>query len=99
LAHSVLGLLRPPNDGRVGLTLPNQWSPRLGAIWDPTREGRAKVLANFARLDQAISLNMADRAFPGGGRSPWVQIRINMRVTFRDARHAKNHDEAPRAKR
>ncbi|WP_235880096.1 TonB-dependent receptor [Polyangium aurulentum] len=53
------------NDGRVGLTLPNQWSPRLGAIWDPTREGRAKVFANFARFYQAISLNMADRAFPG----------------------------------
>ncbi|MRG91224.1 TonB-dependent receptor [Polyangium spumosum] len=53
------------NDGNIGVALPNQWSPRIGAIWDPTREGRAKISANFARFYQAITLNMADRTFPG----------------------------------
>jgi outer membrane receptor protein involved in Fe transport len=53
------------NDGRVGLSLPNQWSPRVGLIWDPTREGRAKISANFARFYQAVTLNMVDRSFPG----------------------------------
>jgi hypothetical protein len=53
------------NDGNVGLSLPNQWSPRIGAIWDPTREGRAKITANFARFYQAVTLNMVDRSFPG----------------------------------
>jgi len=53
------------NDGNVGVSLPNQWSPRIGAIWDPTREGRAKITANFARFYQAITLNMVDRSFPG----------------------------------
>ncbi|MDI1448789.1 TonB-dependent receptor [Polyangium sp. 6x1] len=53
------------NDGNVGIALPNQWSPRIGAIWDPTREGRAKITANFARFYQAITLNMVDRSFPG----------------------------------
>jgi outer membrane receptor protein involved in Fe transport len=53
------------NDGRVGMTLPNQWSPRVGVIWDPSREGRAKVFANFARFYQAITMNLVDRAMPG----------------------------------
>ena len=53
------------NDGNVGLSLPNQWSPRIGAIWDPTREGRAKITANFARFYQAVTLNLVDRSFPG----------------------------------
>lgn len=52
-------------DGTVGLSLPNQWSPRIGAIWDPTREGRAKITANFARFYQAVTLNLVDRSFPG----------------------------------
>jgi len=53
------------NDGNVGIAMPNQWSPRVGVIWDPTREGRAKITANFARFYQAITLNMVDRSFPG----------------------------------
>lgn len=53
------------NDGNVGLSLPNQWSPRIGAIWDPTREGRAKITANYARFYQAVTLNLVDRSFPG----------------------------------
>jgi hypothetical protein len=53
------------NDGNVGIALPNQWSPRVGAIWDPTREGRAKITVNYARFYQAITLNMVDRSFPG----------------------------------
>jgi outer membrane receptor protein involved in Fe transport len=53
------------NDGTVGMSLPNQWSPRIGAIWDPTREGRAKITVNYARFYQAITLNLVDRSFPG----------------------------------
>jgi hypothetical protein len=53
------------NDGNVGVALPNQWSPRIGAIWDPTREGRAKITANYARFYQAVTLNLVDRSFPG----------------------------------
>jgi hypothetical protein len=53
------------NDGNVGMSLPNQWSPRVGLIWDPSREGRSKIFANFARFYQAITLNLVDRSFPG----------------------------------
>jgi len=53
------------NDGNVGLTMPNQWSPRVGVIWDPTSLGKAKIYGNYARFYQAITLNLVDRSFPG----------------------------------
>jgi hypothetical protein len=52
-------------DGAVGLALPNQWSPRLGAIYDPTQEGRAKLYANYARLYESVPLDIADRSLSG----------------------------------
>ncbi|WP_223646515.1 TonB-dependent receptor [Corallococcus sp. EGB] len=51
-------------DGEVGLHLPNQWSPRLGIIYDPTQSGRAKLFANFARFFENVPLDMADLSFP-----------------------------------
>ncbi len=76
-------------DGTVGLSLPNQWSPRIGAIWDPTREGRAKITANFARFYQAVTLNLVDRSFPGelstiSTRSQAVCDPLNLTTDCRD---------------
>jgi outer membrane receptor protein involved in Fe transport len=51
-------------DGNVGLYLPNQWSPRLGIIYDPTQQGRSKVYVNFARFFENVPLDMADLSFP-----------------------------------
>ncbi|CAM4049195.1 TonB-dependent receptor [Corallococcus exiguus] len=51
-------------DGEVGLHLPNQWSPRLGVIYDPTQSGRAKLFANYARFFENVPLDMADLSFP-----------------------------------
>ena len=51
-------------DGEVGLHLPNQWSPRLGVIYDPTQSGRAKLFANYARFYENVPLDMADLSFP-----------------------------------
>ncbi|RKH46542.1 TonB-dependent receptor domain-containing protein [Corallococcus sicarius] len=51
-------------DGEVGLHLPNQWSPRLGVIYDPTQAGRAKLFANYARFFENVPLDMADLSFP-----------------------------------
>lgn len=52
-------------DGTVGLSLPSQWSPRIGVIYDFTQQGRSKIFANFARYYEGVPLDMADRAFPG----------------------------------
>src|SRR5262249_5153540 len=35
--------------GRKGLALHDQWSPRVGIVWDPTEQGRAKIYANYGR--------------------------------------------------
>ncbi|WP_165703816.1 TonB-dependent receptor [Enhygromyxa salina] len=52
-------------DGLLSLALPNQVSPRLGLIWDPTQVGKAKIFANYARFYQSVPLNLADRAGSG----------------------------------
>src|SRR5262249_16698334 len=51
-------------DGTTGLALPNQWSPRVGIIYDFTQQGRSKLFANFARYYEGVPLDMADRSFP-----------------------------------
>jgi hypothetical protein len=52
-------------DGALGLALPNQWSPRLGAIYDPTQSGRMKIYGNYARLYESVPLDIADRSISG----------------------------------
>ena len=50
---------------KLGLALPNQWSPRLGFIYDPTQKGRSRLFGSFARYYQNVPLDMADRALSG----------------------------------
>jgi hypothetical protein len=52
-------------DGHLGLSLPNQWSPRVGVIWDPTQEGRAKIFANYARYYENVPLAVNDLTLSG----------------------------------
>ncbi|MET0591865.1 MAG: TonB-dependent receptor [Polyangiaceae bacterium] len=51
--------------GDLGLSLPNQWSPRLGVVYDPTQSGRMKVYGNYARLYESVPLDIADRSLSG----------------------------------
>jgi hypothetical protein len=51
--------------GKTALVLPNQWSPRLGLIVDPTRSGRMKLYGSYARYYESVPLDMVDRSFPG----------------------------------
>ena len=52
-------------DGKLGLTLPNQWSPRLGLIYDPTQRGGSKFFVNYARYYENAPLDLADVALAG----------------------------------
>ncbi|MCX4241612.1 TonB-dependent receptor [Paraliomyxa miuraensis] len=52
-------------DKTLALALPNQISPRVGLIWDPTYEGKSKLFANYARFYQSVPLDIADRAASG----------------------------------
>jgi hypothetical protein len=56
----------------LALALPNQWSPRLGVIYDPTQSGAAKIFANYAVYYQTLPLNIMDRA---GSGEPAIRSR------------------------
>ena len=43
-------------------SLKNNWAPRLGIIWDPSRIGRSKVFANFGRYYARVPNDLAARA-------------------------------------
>ena len=60
------------DSGDLGLTLPNQWSPRVGVIFDPTQQGRAKLFANYAIYYQSIPMNLMTR---GGAGEPMTYAR------------------------
>ena len=49
------------DDGSRSLSFPMEWSPRLGAIFDPTHEGRSKIYANYARYYEAVPLDLLNR--------------------------------------
>ncbi|WP_394846420.1 TonB-dependent receptor [Pendulispora brunnea] len=49
------------SDGKMLMTLPNQISPRLGLIFDPTQAGRSKLFVNYARFYESVPLNLLDR--------------------------------------
>ena len=52
-------------DGDLAMTLPNQWSPRAGAVYDPTAEGESKIYANYARYYESVPLDVIDRTVSG----------------------------------
>jgi len=71
-AESLRGEIDPLTGNKLGstaLALRNNWSPRLGAIWDPSNEGRSKVYVSWGRFFEAIPMDINARPF-GGGVSP-----------------------------
>ncbi|MFO0617480.1 MAG: TonB-dependent receptor [Polyangiaceae bacterium] len=53
------------DDGKIGMALNNEWSPRIGAVFDPTRKGKSKIYANFAIYYESVPLDIVDRSMPG----------------------------------
>ena len=49
------------DDGITRIALTDQFSPRIGLVWDPTQQGRAKIYANYGRYFEQIPLDIADR--------------------------------------
>jgi Carboxypeptidase regulatory-like domain/TonB dependent receptor-like, beta-barrel len=46
-------------NGQLGMSLPNEWSPRVGVIYDPTQQGRAKLFANYALYYENVPISLA----------------------------------------
>lgn len=51
--------------GADAIVLDDMYAPRLGVIWDVTRNGRSKFFANFGRFYESIPMDMNIRAFGG----------------------------------
>lgn len=49
------------DNGDIGMVVPNQWSPRLGAIYDVSGDGRSKIYAHAARYYESVPLDVAQR--------------------------------------
>ena len=45
----------------------NNLGPRIGAVYDPTNDGRSKVFANFGQFYETVPMNLAARYFGGEG--------------------------------
>ncbi|HEX8438825.1 MAG TPA: TonB-dependent receptor [Archangium sp.] len=49
--------------GALAFTLPDQISPRVGLVYDPTQQGRSKLFASYARYYQNAVLAMVNSQF------------------------------------
>jgi outer membrane receptor protein involved in Fe transport len=49
----------------TALSLPNQWAPRVGVIYDPSGKGRSRIFASYARYYEGVPLDVVDRSFSG----------------------------------
>jgi hypothetical protein len=57
------------SDGVTRISLSDQWSPRVGLVYDPTQQGRSKIYANYGRYYENIPLDISARS-----HSPQTQI-------------------------
>jgi outer membrane receptor protein involved in Fe transport len=51
--------------GDTAMRLRGNFSPRLGAIWDPSREGQSKLYGAWGRYYEGIPMDINDRSFGG----------------------------------
>ncbi len=51
--------------GDTAMRLRGNWSPRLGAIWDPSQEGQSKIYGAWGRYYEGIPMDINDRSFGG----------------------------------
>ncbi len=53
-----------PN-GSNAMSLTNMWAPRLGLLYDWTKEGRSKIYGHWGRFYESIPMNINSRSFAG----------------------------------
>ncbi len=58
--------------GKDAMVLKEMWAPRIGLLYDWTKEGRSKIYGNWGRFYESIPLNINDRSF--GGEVTYRQI-------------------------
>ncbi len=65
-ATQLQGTISPTGEtvGPVGFTV-NNWAPRLGFIYDPTDEGKAKIFGHWGRFFENVPMDLNVRSFGG----------------------------------
>jgi len=51
--------------GKNAMVMNGMWAPRLGALYDWTKEGRSKLYAHWGRFYESIPLQINNRSFGG----------------------------------
>ncbi len=67
-AEFLRGKLDPLTDETLGtnaMTLTGNWSPRIGLLYDWTKEGRSKVYTHWGRFYESVPMDINDRSFGG----------------------------------
>ncbi len=67
-AETLQGTIDPRSGlprGDNAMVLRNMWAPRLGLIYDWTKEGRSKIYGSWGRFYESIPMDINDRSFGG----------------------------------
>ncbi len=70
--------------GKNAMTLTGMFAPRLGILYDWTKEGRSKVYAHWGRFYESIPMDINDRSF--GGEVQFQQVFTNATTTCQGGR-------------
>jgi hypothetical protein len=54
-------------NGNTVLSINDSFAPRIGVVYDPTKEGRSKVFAHYGQYYESIPMDLANRSFGGKG--------------------------------
>ncbi len=54
-------------EGNTAFSIANAFAPRLGAVYDPTKEGRSKIFVHYGQYYESIPMDLVNRAFGGEG--------------------------------
>jgi len=54
-------------EGHTALSIADSFAPRLGAVYDPTKEGRSKLFVHYGQYYESIPMDLVNRAFGGEG--------------------------------
>ncbi|MDB4958313.1 MAG: TonB-dependent receptor plug [Myxococcales bacterium] len=58
--------------GTNAMTLNGNWAPRIGLLYDWTKEGRSKIYGHWGRFYESVPMDINDRSF--GGEVTYEQI-------------------------
>jgi outer membrane receptor protein involved in Fe transport len=67
-ADEIVGNIDPATGKKIPETafvLDGNWAPRVGVIYDPTKEGRSRIYGHYGRFYESIPMDIQIRAYGG----------------------------------